>query len=75
MKATITPTYAPLVEACAAHGISRSVAHELVVNGQLETFKIGTRRYVMLESLRTLPDRLAKQTGKHGRGKDSEAGK
>lgn len=27
--------------------------------GKLETFTIGTRRYVVLESLRTLPERLA----------------
>ena len=53
------PTYRPLVKACAEHGISRSVAFELARMGKLETFTIGTRRYVVLESLRTLPERLA----------------
>lgn len=55
------PTYRPLVPAAADHGISRSVAFELARKGLLETFTIGTRRYVRLESLRTLPDRLASE--------------
>jgi len=56
---TENPTYRPLVTACAEHGISRSVAFELARLGKLETFTIGARRYVLLESLRTLPERLA----------------
>ncbi len=56
---TEVPTYRPLVPACAEHGISRSVAFELARTGKLETFTIGTRRYVYLDSLRTLPERLA----------------
>jgi len=56
-------TYRPLVDACADHGISRTVAFELARNGLLETFTIGARRYVRLESLRTLPDRLAASEG------------
>ena len=59
MRTEATPTYRPLVTACAEHGISRSVAFELARLGKLETFTIGTRRYVVLESLRTLPERLA----------------
>jgi hypothetical protein len=58
-----SPTYRPLVPACADHGISRTVAFELARNGLLETFTIGARRYVRLESLRTLPDRLAVSEG------------
>lgn len=52
------PAFGPLVEECAKHGISRSVAFELAANGQLKTFKIGARRYVLMDSLRTLPSRL-----------------
>lgn len=56
------PTYRPLVEACREHGIGRTAAFELANSGDLETFKIGARRYVYLDSLRTLPERLkAKQ--------------
>lgn len=51
--------FAPLVETCRDHGISRTVAFELAANGTLQTFTIGRRRYVKLESLRTLPERLA----------------
>lgn len=59
MRAAEIPTYRPLVPACADHGISRSVAFELARDGLLQTFTIGTRRYVYLDSLRTLPERLA----------------
>ena len=62
---TNTPTYQPLVPACADHGISRTVAFGLARNGLLETFTIGARRDVRLESLRTLPDRLAASEGGH----------
>lgn len=54
----IEPTFAPLVPACAAFGIGRTKAFELAQAGVIETFLIGTRRYVVLESLRTLPHRL-----------------
>ncbi len=60
---TSEPTYGPLVTACAYHGISRTVAFDLARNGLLQTFLIGTRRYVLLESLRTLPERLAPNEG------------
>lgn len=53
------PAYLPLVEACKAHGISRSVAFELARKGDLDTFLIGKRRYVYLHSLRNLPERMA----------------
>lgn len=56
------PYYAPLVSSCAAHGISRSVAFELARKGLLETFRINSRRYVMLSSLRSLPERLGHQS-------------
>jgi hypothetical protein len=52
------PTYRPFIEACREHGISRTVAYELANDGLLDTFKLGAKRYVMLESLRTLPERL-----------------
>lgn len=59
MSTTAEPAYRPLVEACGDHGISRTVAFELARNGLLQTFTIGARRYVYLDSLRTLPERLA----------------
>lgn len=60
---TSEPDYRPLVTACADHGISRTVAFDLARNGLLQTFTIGTRRYVLLESLRTLPERIAISEG------------
>ncbi|MFT3792045.1 MAG: hypothetical protein QM741_13425 [Rudaea sp.] len=64
MTHTATPAFAPLVETCRAHGIGRSVAFELAKRGDLETFHIGARRFVYLESLRTLPQRLAARDAK-----------
>lgn len=61
-----TPTFLPLVDGCKSHGIGRTVAFELTKNGLLETFTIGTRRYVKLESLHTLPERLADVKAKAG---------
>ncbi len=57
------PAFAPLVPTCAAHGISRTVAFELAASGKLDTFLIGKRRYVYIESLRTLPERLKAEGG------------
>ncbi|MGH8086333.1 MAG: hypothetical protein ACREPV_13840 [Lysobacter sp.] len=55
-----TPEYAPLVPTCRAHGIGRTKAFELARLGLLRTGKVGRTRVVYLDSLRTLPDRLAK---------------
>lgn len=55
--------FGPLVETCKAHGISRTVAFELARKGDLKTFSIGARRYVLLASLHALPERLAPQAG------------
>jgi hypothetical protein len=52
------PTFAPMVDECKRYGISRSVAYELAAAGLIRTMKIGAKRYVLTESLRTLPDRL-----------------
>lgn len=62
----VDPAFGPLVEECAKHGISRSVAYELVASGHLDTFKIGARRYVLAESLRQLPQRMGLATDKRG---------
>lgn len=56
-----TPAFAPFIEACREHGISKTVAYELANKGLLDTFSIGRARYVKLESLHTLPDRLPKE--------------
>lgn len=57
-----SPKFGPLVECCLAHGICRSVAFELAAKGLLDTFKIGSRRYVILASLYGLPSRLKGQS-------------
>ena len=62
-RLAIAPTYAPLVPACAQHGIGRTKAFELAREGKLSTFRIGQRTFVKLDSLRSLPDRLAANAG------------
>lgn len=61
MHTETNPAYGPMVESCSRHGISRTVAFELARKGLLDTFTIGTRRYVMLASLHDLPKRLAER--------------
>ena len=58
------PAYRLLVPACLDHDIARTTAFELVRSGKLDTFTIGARRYVYMESLRTLPERLAEESAK-----------
>lgn len=50
--------FGPLVGECAKRDIGRTVAFDLAARGLLETFTIGRRRYVYLDSLLTLPERL-----------------
>lgn len=53
------PPYGPLIETCAAYGIRRSRAHEYAKSGLIDTFTMGRKRYVRLDSLDTLPERIA----------------
>lgn len=55
----VAATYGGLVDVCAAHGIGRTIAFELARTGLLDHFKIGRRRMVYIDSVRTLPERLA----------------
>jgi len=52
--------FRPFIPECAKVGIGRSKAYELANAGLLETVSIGRRRFVYLDSLYTLPGRLAK---------------
>ena len=51
--------FRPFIPECAKVGIGRSKAYELANDGLLETVSIGRRRFVYLDSLYTLPARLA----------------
>jgi hypothetical protein len=58
-KFHVEPSYGPLTDVCRSFGISRSVAYELVADGLLETFKLNARRYVYIDSVRSLPRRIS----------------
>jgi hypothetical protein len=53
--------FRPFIPECAKVGIGRSKAYELANAGLLETVSIGRRRFVYLDSLYTLPARLASE--------------
>lgn len=54
--------YRPFIAECTRRGIGRTTAYELANKGDLDTFLIGRKRFVYLDSLATLPERLkAKQ--------------
>jgi hypothetical protein len=53
--------FRPFIPECAKRGIGKTTAYELASNGDLETFLIGRKRFVYLDSLATLPERLAKR--------------
>lgn len=57
-KAKFEVLYGPLVDVCKAHGISRTNAFKLANEGLLETFMLGSRRYVYVSSVHSLPERL-----------------
>lgn len=52
--------YRPFIPECTKRGIGKTKAYELADAGLLETFLIGTKRYIYLDSIGTLPERLAK---------------
>lgn len=58
--------FGPFIPECAKRGIGKTVAYELLKSGHLDSFLLGTKRYVFLDSLLTLPQRLG--NAQQGRG-------
>ena len=50
--------FGPFIPECKKRGFGGTKAYELWNAGLLETFTIGKKRYVYLDSLLTLPQRL-----------------
>ncbi len=57
--------FRPFIPECTKRGIGRTKAYELDNAGLLETFTIGSKRYIFLDSLLTLPQRLAQARQVH----------
>lgn len=55
--------FGEFVETCREYGIRRTEAYRLAAAGLIETFHIGTKRYVVRSSLKSLPDKL-RRSGK-----------
>lgn len=51
--------YLPLLDAIRSVGIGKTKAYELMAQGLIETFLIGTKRYIVMASLYDLPNKLA----------------
>lgn len=63
MESNSLRDYAPFVPECAKRGIGKTKAYELAGDGLLETFTIGAKRFVYLDSLLTLPQRIGDKAG------------
>lgn len=50
--------YRPFIPACAKRGFGKTKAYEFANAGLLDVFKIGSKTYVYLDSLLSLPQRL-----------------
>jgi hypothetical protein len=55
--------YRPFIPECAKRGIGKTKAYELAKAGLLETFPIGSKRYVYMDSLLGLPQSLQAMAG------------
>ena len=55
--------FRPFISECNKRGIGKTKAYELAKAGLLETACIGTRRVVFMDSLLSLPSRLAQADG------------
>jgi len=61
--------FRPFIPECRKRGIQKTKAYELANAGLLEVFNIGTRKFIFLDSLLSLPQRLreaARQPGDAG---------
>ena len=56
---SLAADYAPLVSTCRAFGIGKTRAFAYAKAGLLRTFLLGSTRMVRVDSVRTLPERLA----------------
>ena len=56
--------FRPFIPECTKRGIGKTKAYELANAGLIDTFTIGTKRYVLLDSLLTLPERLKDAGGR-----------
>ena len=61
MPSSETREFGPFIPECTKRGIGKTVADELLKDGLLETFTMGSKRYVYIDSLLSLPKRLGQR--------------
>jgi len=60
--------FRPFIPECTKRGLGKTKSYELANAGWLETFQIGTRRFVYIDSLLSLPQRLKEAANEAERG-------
>ena len=58
--------FGPFIPECAKRGLGKTKSYQLANAGMLEVFKIGAKTYVYMDSLLSLPKRLAQADGLTG---------
>ena len=58
--------FGPFIPECVKRGLGKTKAYELASAGLLETFLLHNRRFIYLDSLLTLPARLAQAANDSG---------
>ena len=53
------PTFGRFLPVMRAHGFGRTFSYDLQKKGLIKTFRIGRATFIELDSLRTLPERIA----------------
>lgn len=61
MSNIVPRSYGGLVREAAKRDIGKTKAFEFAKEGLLETFKLGNRKYVYIDSIDTLPQRIAER--------------
>lgn len=51
--------YGPLLNECEKRGIRKTRAYEYAAKGLIETFSIGRKKYVYVDSILSLPSKIA----------------
>lgn len=61
MSQNVNREFGPFPQECNKRGVGRTVSYRLLHEGLLETFTIGNKRFVYIDSLLALPRRLAER--------------
>lgn len=65
MHSPSVPTLAVGIDdAARSIGVARSAMYEIVARGEIDSFKLGRRRMILMKTLETYIARMAKENGR-----------